>query len=710
MAVSTVPAVLDYLVGALRQVLAGVEVFDGGPITVQETDTVCIGYAPEGESAVENTLTPGGIASAPDLESYDIRCQVSAWRSGGTPKDARDRAFELVDAIAREVARDQTLGGNAGQARFSTQSLEPTQSQQGAVATVWFTVSVKAYTGARGGASLGISTVSPGGMSAGSVDSILQNYAQISSVPQLAGNWLYPLSAYYGARGDGVFDDTSAFARVAADHIATGRPIWVSPGYTYSVSSWLFDYSGVSQGASGPPYGIPGPVIAGGGRGSKIVQRAGTANGTPLLKVIGKTGTNAGAASNGKVTGTRIRGLDLVGQYTGGVGGNPSGVDGGDGIQFQSCFDLSIQDVFTYGFPGNGITGKRQYFDAGVNDEFAFDISLRDVRSYANGGWGVQLGDSTGAAIAANLDNVETSANRLGGRTYAPVNLIDRGGYSGANGGPGVKSVWTNQAPGAPQDVSNTADLVLFGLRCEQNAGPGRYEFDLEGGAGTSMFGCIAYATAGAHCIGYGVGQTGTTMQRLNVSGGVFSGDGITPGQKAFTSNTGAALTTALPSGVATTSIVVGQPLTIGSGVSVSVDNGTTIVVFTTSSAITLQTTIPVNSQAPGVTLPIGSHVYFSSNEGSNPALYQPRVEYGTFNGSRTLPSQVSVGNNIHWFDHQTLMVTPQAYLQFPREITTPGNAPTDAARLYIKDNGAGKTQLAARFPTGAEVVIATEP
>lgn len=39
-----------------------------------------------------------------------------------------------------------------------------------------------------------------------------------------------------------------------------------------------------------------------------------------------------------------------------------------------------------------------------------------------------------------------------------------------------------------------------------------------------------------------------------------------------------------------------------------------------------------------------------------------------------------------------------------------PAAPAANKGRLFFKDNGAGKTQLVARFPTGANVVIATEP
>jgi hypothetical protein len=42
-------------------------------------------------------------------------------------------------------------------------------------------------------------------------------------------------------------------------------------------------------------------------------------------------------------------------------------------------------------------------------------------------------------------------------------------------------------------------------------------------------------------------------------------------------------------------------------------------------------------------------------------------------------------------------------------EVAAPGLAPTNGARLYVKDNGSGKTQLVVRFQSGAEIALATE-
>lgn len=43
-------------------------------------------------------------------------------------------------------------------------------------------------------------------------------------------------------------------------------------------------------------------------------------------------------------------------------------------------------------------------------------------------------------------------------------------------------------------------------------------------------------------------------------------------------------------------------------------------------------------------------------------------------------------------------------------EITAPVAPAANGARLYVRDNGAGKTQLVVVFATGAVQVIATQP
>ena len=61
--------------------------------------------------------------------------------------------------------------------------------------------------------------------------------------------------------------------------------------------------------------------------------------------------------------------------------------------------------------------------------------------------------------------------------------------------------------------------------------------------------------------------------------------------------------------------------------------------------------------------------------------------------------------------DGQLLVLTRllAAPLDLP-ENATPQNPPANTARLFARDNGAGKTQLCVIFPSGGVQTLATEP
>jgi hypothetical protein len=72
-----------------------------------------------------------------------------------------------------------------------------------------------------------------------------------------------------------------------------------------------------------------------------------------------------------------------------------------------------------------------------------------------------------------------------------------------------------------------------------------------------------------------------------------------------------------------------------------------------------------------------------------------------------TLTYQVNI--NGVWHDLVTTPISGSKFIEY-LEIGDPAAPDSDRARLYVKDNGAGKTQLVVRFSTGAVQVIATEP
>lgn len=147
MPVSTVPAAIDALVAAIAAALPGVQVVDGQPIATED-DVIAVAFTGlPGEAGVEMRRAQADLSYGSDQESYDIVCLASAWTGGTDPKKVRDRAYELIEAVAAEVARDRTLGGTVAQAGLSTDSFAQEQTTKGAVATVRFVVHVEAFTG-----------------------------------------------------------------------------------------------------------------------------------------------------------------------------------------------------------------------------------------------------------------------------------------------------------------------------------------------------------------------------------------------------------------------------------------------------------------------------------------------------------------------------------------------------------------------------------
>lgn len=144
--ISTVPAALDALVARWVAALPDVQVSDGQPVAT-ENDLIAVGFHDvPGEPAVNSTRTREQLAAQPDRESYDISCIASTFDGGTEFKPVRDRVYELVNAVAADLADEDTLGGLVMQARVTADDLIQEQTEAGAVATVRFTVHVDAFT------------------------------------------------------------------------------------------------------------------------------------------------------------------------------------------------------------------------------------------------------------------------------------------------------------------------------------------------------------------------------------------------------------------------------------------------------------------------------------------------------------------------------------------------------------------------------------
>ena len=148
MKISSVPAVLDYLVRRWTQLLPDVYVNDGQPLD-EPADLVLVGFTGEpGESILEPDYGIEDMAMSSDLETYTITNVASSWKGAERdPKVIRDAVYGWVDTLATDLSTDPTLGGLVLQARISTGRFAPWQTDQGATAVLVFTVAVKARTG-----------------------------------------------------------------------------------------------------------------------------------------------------------------------------------------------------------------------------------------------------------------------------------------------------------------------------------------------------------------------------------------------------------------------------------------------------------------------------------------------------------------------------------------------------------------------------------
>ena len=147
--VSTVPAVIDELVLRFGLAIPDAHVCDALPISDRDSnDWILIGFTSQTtEQAVSSSLTVEQMTADPSREQYEIACLVSAWKGAEDDvKAVRDRAYELVNAMLTELARDPKLGGLALRVTLTAQNLDQYYSEGGVSADVRVAISVDAFT------------------------------------------------------------------------------------------------------------------------------------------------------------------------------------------------------------------------------------------------------------------------------------------------------------------------------------------------------------------------------------------------------------------------------------------------------------------------------------------------------------------------------------------------------------------------------------
>lgn len=330
----------------------------------------------------------------------------------------------------------------------------------------------------------------------------------------------------FGAKGDGVTDDTAAIQATLNTAMADGGSSVYFPPGTYMVSTVGIDYSGSEwplQAQSGPPYGFRAPVVFGSATRKSIIQQIAGSTGN-VFNVRGKIGTQSGPSNNNKVTGFRMHDIEIQGTST-----------GGHGFYMRAAVNSGVHDVWIRNAGKSGIRLDRETFVSGVNDEYMYALSFRTVKLVSNAEWGFECSGTN--SIGGSLMDVEAIGNGQGGFKLAPTNMNLYGCQAIGNGvgkidGRGLLAIRnTNVA-----SVNN--NLFLVGFRSEGNSAVGGYEVEIQGGLGYVVIEPSMYPTNGAHCFGVGVTNSGNNqmyVQAFKAIGGFY---GVAPtqyaSQKAF--------------------------------------------------------------------------------------------------------------------------------------------------------------------------------
>jgi hypothetical protein len=149
---SKVPAAMTALLAAFTAApaLAGVDVRDGPVVTGSAAlEAVLVGWTGQAadQLAADAAVNPEVFGDADDRELFSIRCAALVLNGQNDLAAARTRAYALLAACGAVIRGDRRLGGTVGDSHVSRHALRQTQTPDGTVATVEFTVACDTFTG-----------------------------------------------------------------------------------------------------------------------------------------------------------------------------------------------------------------------------------------------------------------------------------------------------------------------------------------------------------------------------------------------------------------------------------------------------------------------------------------------------------------------------------------------------------------------------------
>lgn len=128
--------------------LEGVQVADGPQVNSDpSSEWLFVGYdGAEGSEFAEGAVAEQTLMTFAKgkQETPEIKCAAVAVRGDPDIASARQRALAIMSAAEDALRNDMTLGGLVMHAYVSTITYIPTQTDRGAKARVWFTVTYQA--------------------------------------------------------------------------------------------------------------------------------------------------------------------------------------------------------------------------------------------------------------------------------------------------------------------------------------------------------------------------------------------------------------------------------------------------------------------------------------------------------------------------------------------------------------------------------------
>ena len=255
----------------------------------------------------------------------------------------------------------------------------------------------------------------------------------------------------------------------------------------------------------------------------------------------------------------------------------------------------------------------------------------------------------------------------------------------------------------------------------EQNVNSGNSRGGYAGAATSMAVGpkSTTEATLGTVVVGPGASASGTAHQSVAVgrSATAAGGDGVAIGYQASAAGTGSA---AIGSGATTTAafaVVVGRAATVSAtgGVavgynaiaannSVAIGNGAgDATAFTEGVCIGKDTSSGIYGVAVGTGAVSGGYGVAVGRNASTTT--NSSVAIGSA-AATTHASAVALGSTSVTTRDFQIAVGPR-HFEIKKTATLPSTPAADAARIYVADDGTGKTKLAVKFSDGAEHVLA---